>query len=186
MSIFSKINLNNLLNYKSVNFEFANITPEPYRVVYHDEIFKTECIPAINETYDFNGIPFVFPQPSNEGYDNVCSEEQYINIPTRSYSGIHIIGFCDGEGFTETFTLMAPDGTETMIDIFLYSSWKGIEHWSHERNPEICKDVFLATTITNSPRGIFCCSKSFDKSYISSIKLPFNPNMHIFSITLEG
>ncbi|MHB1485868.1 MAG: hypothetical protein ACYCYI_14595 [Saccharofermentanales bacterium] len=192
MSGFYRLDLNKYLNHKIIDSvtteDTSDVKPEPYRVVYHDELFKPGNLPASGESYEFEGIPFVFPDFSKEGYDNVCCEGQQINFPAGDYSKIHIVGFCECEGFTEKFTFISTDSPDAItVEIFLFNSWKGIEHWSHERNPEMCRNAFLATTVTESPRGVYCSSQKIEatSSKITSVILPFCAPMHIFSMTLE-
>jgi hypothetical protein len=186
MNSFFKINLNDLLNYKQIDFDLETVCAKPYRIMTDVELFRAKYLPNMNETYEFNKVPFVFPQPSKQGYDNLCLEGQILNIPLSSYSKIHLIGYCECEGFTETFTLVSSDGVEKEVSVFLYNSYKAVEHWSHERNNEKCYDAFLVRNTENSPRGIYCYSTNFEQMEIAQIRLPFNPCMHLFSITLEN
>ncbi|BBH20595.1 hypothetical protein Back11_19400 [Paenibacillus baekrokdamisoli] len=186
MTDFHKQDLNLFLNHKYVNFEVGETAPETYRVAHFDELFKPECLPGINETYERYGIPFIFPDISKEGYDHVCCEGQSLETAVKRYSKMHLIGFCESADFSETICVIDANGLEEQVEVFFYNFWKGIESWEYDRPSKICKVAGLVTTTSEGPRAIFCCSVPFPNGMeVCHMKLPFNPNMHVFSITLE-
>jgi hypothetical protein len=186
MAKFHPLQLNGLLNHRYVNYKIEKALPEAYRTVTKEEIFKPESLPGRNEAYECFGTPFVFTNISEEGYDHVCLEGQSLEIDTRRYRKIHLIGFSESVDFSEKIRLSNADGSEVQAEVFLYNLWKGLESFDFDRTSHICQAAKLVTTMIDATRAIFYCSATFQGNMVAhQLHFPFNPNMHLFSVTLE-
>jgi len=129
-----------------------------------------------------NDISFIFPDKSPDKYDNITCEEQIIYIPSAKYSTVYVLGLCEWGDFSEKINLQFEDHISEEIEVFFLDwfnyKWPS-KYYDINKNCEVAIKANYNSIYYNR-----CCICNSSK-VLKSITLPYNPNMHIFGITLE-
>lgn len=148
--------------------------------------FVAEDIPA-EEIWCIEDMSFKFPKYVDEKKDNIACCEQIIEVPNIEGSNLMILATADFGSFNDIITVRYKDGSHENIPIscteYLFEpmyeecvAWKG----------RACERDNHSINIYNSKVRIFAKNyKLIKPGIITSIKLPFLPNIHIFSITIK-
>lgn len=155
---------------------------------YEDGVFyNPDSLPNSFERIKLNDILFVFPDKSIDEYDNISCEGEVIFTPNLSCTSICFLGLSDSINMKDQVKLTFLDGSSEKIDIFFYKWHKGNKFYINETTDEKCeialksiKDKATTGYIYSYKATVSACEKN-----LSSIELPFNPCLHILSITLK-
>ncbi len=190
MSIFYKLHLENHFNHKVIGDE--NVIKNTFllsNIGIGGCFFCPEMLPNDLEEIIIDNIPYTFPDKSPEKYDNITCEEQTIITPEEKFSAINILGLCEWGDFTEKLKLKFKSNYCEEAEVFFYDWWGGLGWFTFDYNKtnKNCKIALKAPISNSSTCGIYYYEysiKSFNED-LCAIELPYNPNMHIFAITLE-
>lgn len=187
MSNFINLNLSSFFNHKLIGEDnlLKNVIPLSNSGI--GGFFFNPCsLPDSLEIISIDGIPYIFPDKSPDKYDNITCEEQKIIVPSGKYSTAYILGLCEWGDFSEKIKLQFDDNTSEEIEVFFLDWWKAKWSWKYDINKDC--EVALKASISNSSIHYIYYNKcnifNSDK-ILNSIELPYNPNMHIFGITLK-
>jgi len=136
-----------------------------------------------------NNIHFQFPDKAVDKYDNITCEGQNIAVTFSPCSKIHILGLCEWGDFKEIVKLVFEDNSYEELTVSFYD-WRktgAIFDFDIKMN---CNIALKAEESGNSSSFMYIhyitCQTKYVNKRIAYLKLPFNPNMHIFAITLEN
>ncbi len=150
-------------------------------------LLDPQFLPDSLEVFTSQGISFGFSDKSDDKYDNIACEDQTLIIEPQKYSRIHFLGFCEFGNFTET-AILRFIGQHSMEAVISLNDWwfHGKFMWDFDIINN-CEVALEARDNTSAIRYIHFCSISINKTSqpLVEIVLPYNPNMHIFAITLE-
>ncbi|PYG86926.1 butirosin biosynthesis protein H-like [Ruminiclostridium sufflavum DSM 19573] len=148
--------------------------------------FVREDLPE-KDVWCINNMRFVFPKPAEDSNDNITCLEQLIEVPCLSCRSLMILATADFGSFSELVTIHYNDGGTEKIKIgfteYIFEpSYGELIAWEGRA----CEKTNNAIQIHNSPVKIFANNYKLEKSgRITGISLPYLPNIHIFSITLD-
>lgn len=117
--------------------------------------------------------------------NNVICESQKINVRKESYSGLIITGFNEFYGYEDIIT-MQNDGLFYESKFFLQAYNTAIhEHTYKYTCLPVCNIMIEADNVLYR-KFIHYCVITFEQEIIfDTIELPFNDNIHVFSIYLK-
>ncbi|MFD2671668.1 hypothetical protein [Marinicrinis sediminis] len=184
---YQKLNLNPYLNHKGISWT----TP-------HREIAASlehlglslpgEALPHDEEVI-LNDIPFQFPK-TDEAFDHISCEGQEIRMDrVQGVRSLYILGCCSHGDYEEKGALVfADDAVESILFRLSYMArW----HWDHRLTFDDQMGLHTAYHRSGHSRldigaGIWMnrIGMACDRP-LQAIRLPDNPYMHIFAMTLE-
>ncbi len=191
MSIYNQLNLHGYFNLKYINLnedehKKASETLDSYGLL--GSFFNYTSKSGWSENIEFDGIPFTLPKISYNKYDSISCEGQTINILENNYAALHILGtrFWGPSHNIDKLSIFCNNGNHYETDIFIRDFYSG--------NTKLDLDKYDCSIIikgrepsSNQNRYIY-----YTKSHlpvpdqkIQRIQLPYNPELLIFSITLE-
>jgi hypothetical protein len=191
MSSYYKVNLEAFFNHKIIADNKNEISDEisNFGLDFESCLYLPSSLPDSNSIIDIGDIPFLFPDKSKYKYDNVSCEEQIIMTPNRSFSKVILLCLSEWgqfDGVLDRLEVLCTNKQILFVDLFFPTYSVGL----YKMKYNICNDYFIALKpldSTNTPRYIYMCSadiKNSDNEFFS-IKLPYNPNIHIFAMTLQ-
>ena len=189
MCKFFKLHLEDYFNHKIIGDEnvIKNIS-SLNNIGISGCFFCPDMLPDSLKEIVIDNVPYTFPDKSPEKYDNVACEEQIIITPVGKYSAAYFLGLCEWGDFKENLKLKFNNCCEE-AEVFFYDWWGGLGWFMFDYNKtnKNCKIALKATILDSSARGIYCykCNIKCTSKDLHAIELPYNPNMHIFAITLE-
>lgn len=150
------------------------------------DYFVNNCFEGI----DSGKIPFLFPvgtETNHLQYDNMSCEGQIINLNNRLCKSIHCVGFCEWGDMRGELTLSCQNGTVRHSDIFFYDWYrKSEDSFLYDVKDENCFILNISKTMKGKKAlYLYTIHLGFDNERLNTIQVPYIPNMHIFSITLE-
>lgn len=183
MCNFVNLNLHEYYNHKSIDDGKSTLENKGF----WGTCFDPQSLPNSLETITIENIPFVFPDKSSDKYDNIACEEQTIYIPHEKYTTLHLLGFCEWGDYNEKIKLIYEGNVNEEIDIFFYDTGKFRGLFSYDTVPTKEYKIALKADLNTWVCYIYYSKTIIKQSQkiLTSIKLPFNPNMHIMAITLE-
>jgi hypothetical protein len=187
MCKFVKLDLSNFFNHKLIGEEsVVKSNTSLKNISINNSFFIPDSLPVTGEEIIFQNIPFDFPDKSFAHYDNLTCEEQSIDIPVEKYCAINILGLCESGSYSEEINLKFSDCSVEQTTVFLYD-WFTDNFFTFALEEENCHLVLKAPISSLYKCGIYSyrCIINSSLKQLCTIQLPFNPNMHIFSITLE-
>lgn len=189
MSSYVKINLLEYFNHRIIDDNIINNSENKLdNVSISGQFFKPDLLPNSLEEVCVDKIPYMFPDKSPGKYDNIVCEEQLIYVPKGYYKGINILGLSEWGDNKDSIRVIFSNNNSEEVDIFFLDWGKAGSNWDYDS--ELNKKSILAfkSEITSS----WMCAIYYNKCRIensskvmTSIKLPYNPNIHIFAVTLE-
>lgn len=175
------IDITGFYNNKMIFSEHENIAASAL-----DDCFINSCFDNINS----GKIPLLFSSGTDINhlqYDNISCEGQIIDLHNRLYKSIYCVGFCEWGDMRGELTLNYQNGTVRHTDIFFYDWYRTSEDFFlydvKDRNCSIL-DI-LETMKGRKALYLYTIPLGFENESLNAIQLPYIPNMHIFSITLE-
>lgn len=144
-------------------------------------------LPKSNEIITIDSIPFLFPDKSNKKFDNITCEEQKIYYQKGRYKQIHYLGLSGFYHFEENLKVSFLDEIFEKCTMYLMRWNESIGYKYEIKDNNTCVSVLSSTIDHDRSMNIFynkCPIKNKDKETKNMI-LPYNPDMHILSITLE-
>ena len=131
------------------------------------------------------GLTFLFPDHSDGKMNNVACEQQELRFKPGTYRAIHFLGASETTDQEDTLTLLTGRSGEQQVPFKLTDWCLAIKYgeipvleWDYrivesgDREPTPCK-IFVQT-ITLEPG-----------TTLRGLRLPQNPQMHIFGLTLQ-
>ena len=160
--------------------------------------YPAEKLPASNQLVNLCGTPILFPDKQDDAFNNIILESQQIIVPVGNYCTLAIIGASDsgryvGGGYEEPLILSYWENTKEKVKLRL-KDWICIEE------QRIGGKEALRCPYMHCPEGRCAVSERGYETYptlwyeeisvddsktLDHIKLPDNPCMHIFAMTLE-
>ncbi len=147
--------------------------------------FLTEGIPA-ESVVTIGGVPFQWPEMREGTADNISCKGQVIRFPEGRYSEISLLGCGEWGNYVETGFIDYADGTSDEIRI-RFTDWTNpplfgeIQAWKGsivERNE-------IRSYVLEQPGTIFLQRYALRADLKAmALRLPYNPGMHLFAITL--
>lgn len=143
-------------------------------------------MPDSDSLVHFENIPFIFPCKEDGHNNNIECYNNVINFQSGYYKSIYFLGSCDNGSFKEKINLIY----EYVQDIFFLP----MTDWVAE-NPLFGElKAVNCTHVHSSQKDLFKLKpkiwmqrvKINPDNKLVKIRLPDNPCLHIFSITLEG
>lgn len=137
------------------------------------------------QTVSLKKIKFIFPEVTDNNFNNVSCENQVIHVPVGEYKGILLMGSSEWGSFIEQISVQYVDGSSDNIQVN-FSDWAS-------KTPMYDEIPMWGGKIYNKYEGItynddfnlFAIERSIpEKKEVISITLPDCPNMHIFAVTL--
>ncbi|MFC5407301.1 hypothetical protein [Cohnella soli] len=143
-----------------------------------------DSLPSIENLHVF-GIPFHFPDPAGEERDNLVCEGQSLQIVPDNYSSIHILGLAEWGDFRENWLFKCVDGKQIGADLYLLDWSCGSTIWEWEDHS--CMVAFKVMNDGGAYQYVYYYKSDIPRTEvpITSITFPFNPNMHLFAVTLQ-
>ncbi len=196
MGSFINIDLKNFFNHKLIGCDYNiknNESLENKGIC--NFYLKPELLPNSNERIFVNKTPFIFPDKSDDVYDNFTCEEQFISFPQGYYTHIHMLGLSEWGDFEDIIKILLDDEEKGECKIFFLdwsrkfsSDGKMIRFDFDNKYDNSCFPAFKSVISNYDTQSIFYnnCSLINNSKEINSIILPYNPNMHIFAITLSN
>lgn len=146
--------------------------------------FPAEELPEANEITMLSNIPFLFPDKRDGCYNNIESEEQTILLPNPSANSIALLGACDTTKFQEVIEVKSLG--KTGVYPFGFSSW--LDEQPDYNNILAWRGTHIHTTtqdlIKLKPVLWIALVHLPKRKAIQILRLPYNPSLHIFAITL--
>lgn len=159
----------------------------------HDDAAKAleDCF--INSCFNnSNGgeIPFLFPTGTDGNYlqyDNISCEGQIIDVNNRLCKSIYCVGFCEWGDMCGEVALNYQNGTVRHSNLFFYDWYRtSRDFFLYDVKDENCSIFSISETMKGRKAlYLYTISLDFGNGSLNTIQLPYIPNMHIFSITLE-
>lgn len=182
---FLTINLNDLLNHQLFSNSNNPNLLSSYNCSLSGSYFKRNSI--IEEDHEelvfVNEIPFVLNH-SDSYFDNVACEAQKIKLSNQMCKRIYILGLAEHGDFRDEVRLTFKDGTIGIYK-FILKDWRDLKVWNFD---EIygCYVAFEGKDNLNKRRFIYYCVIELDViKNIKEMELPYNPNIHLISLTVE-
>lgn len=166
--------------------------------------FCAKGLPESQSMITCNGVEFLFPDKSDGANNNIACVGQDLPLPSGCYQAIHILGMSDWRAFEETLILryLNESCTETSLGLSDASHYHGLLYG--EREAIRCTLVTPDSLIPHIYLfGIHMPGEDYQMQEmtldagiwhqvipvdatkaLSRLKLPDNPNMHIFALTL--
>lgn len=187
MNSYYCIDLNNYFNFKQIGKDIPDTLFSIYDKNSKEYLYDPSTLPGPLEIIKIENVPFTFPDTAVDKYDRIMCEEQLIRFPPAEYISLMALGTTDTVEFSEKAELYCGDKLVEQIELFFYSDWTGRFGWGYDYPNENCRPALFpklniggAASIYYYKTDITCNRKDID-----GIRLPMNPNMHIYSITLE-
>jgi len=194
MSEFLKIDLQAVFNHKAILEDKSLVSVTGLTELGLGALksfFKSSYYPKISEIVEIKGVPFVFPNNNIDSYDNIQCAGQVISLPKGRYSKAYTISFNEFVDSEDLLELLFSDGSKETIN--LHTICWGTAGLKNNRFTFI-NEIFggnegvLHGKSTNMT-DVGCTFSNLDiingNLFLSEILLPYNPALHIFSITLE-
>lgn len=181
------IDLNCLTNHKIIGREeeIKQHMPPSANLSVEGGFLPAESFPPAGSPISFHGIPFVFPDYQPGHYDNLQCEEQAVPIG-RSIVEWNLLGFSECGWCRETIGLEDETGRriESGRAVF-FSLHQGQQAWDLTGKEENCRPALRILCDGRDYRtiGISRCLLPAP-FYCERLYLPFNPNLHLFAITI--
>lgn len=151
------------------------------------EYFLTEGLPK-DEIWYVKDYSFIFPSVEDMKGDNISCSEQQIIIPKGIYESVTILGCSEFGNSSGSITLQSDTEQEETITVSI-SDWAlnpmfdEIIAWRGKAVRKEGKTLELMTKFEFKLYAKQYLLKS--RTEVSSLRLPYCPNMHIFAITLS-
>lgn len=155
------------------------------------ELISANSIPYFSKNILIQNIQFNFPEITYNKYDSISCEEQLIAVPMNCYTSIHLLVTGISDKYHEILTIIFEDGTTCDLNIdfkfshqmFANASWN---YDVYNSTPAIVGMEILKKLNTNRKTIIYYSTSNIFQvtKKIKYLKLPYNPNALIFSITL--
>lgn len=190
MPKFTYLNLQQIFNHKLIaEQKIENESTTLSNLGIDGNFFKASSLPDSCQFVEIDGVPFIFPDKAADRYDNLTCEDQQVIVPAGKYSKIHFLGCCEFGEFREQIRGRFANGDTMDIDIFFNDWSKGFWQWKHESLID-CKPAFKSQITSDDElfKSIFYYVSEIrdTDNVLMSLELPFNPAMHVFSVTLES
>lgn len=128
-------------------------------------------------------IPFKLSK-SDVIFDNVACEAQKVDLGNKMCKAIHILGITEHGDFWDELELFFEDGTMSLFR-FLLKDWRDLRLWDFDEI-QGCHVAFEGKDNFNERRFVYQCVIDLGViKTVKAMKLPYNPNIHLQSITLE-
>jgi len=138
------------------------------------------------DEYDAYKIPF--NTYFDEDMNNISLQDQNIRIGSANIKAIHFSGFGELSNYNDNIRFIFENGESENVNVFdscydtsrnnINTRWDFIEKSS-------CQDICSLGV----NRKLFCITlelkKDIQDKKLMYLELPFNPNIHIFSVTYE-
>ncbi|WP_028595944.1 hypothetical protein [Paenibacillus assamensis] len=178
---YYKINLNSYYNNNAFTYEESSSKGD---LTSFGSSYPAEYLPNEHEI-TVNGIPFIFPTKENK-FNNIELENQSIIVPDDSYSTIYILGSSENGSYKEYMELRQNNDLKSR-NIFALTDWISNYPMFMEQVAFECGYVHTKDSSIHSLKPkIWIQTLHLDPATeFNTIRLPDNPCIHIFSLTLQ-
>lgn len=147
--------------------------------------YPAELLPESNEIVHVNHVPFKFPSKEDTDLNNIECNKQEIRIAKDFYESMHFMAACDNGSFEETIELVYVD--EIVKAKLCISDWIEYAPLFGEVTAFTCNHLHASDRdLTDLVSRIWVQSIKIDSGkQLHGIKLPDNPCLHLFAITLQ-
>lgn len=147
--------------------------------------YPAEELPESNTIITFNQIPIKFPSKEAGDLNNIECDRQVISIPKNYYQSMYILAACDNGSFEETIELLYEN--RIVPANLSVSDWIASSPLFGEMTVLTCDHVHSPNRdILNLVVKIYLQSVKVDpQTPLIGVKLPDNPCVHLFAVTLE-
>ncbi|MFF1715977.1 hypothetical protein [Streptomyces sp. NPDC058268] len=148
--------------------------------------FPADELPAPGSLVDVHGLPFAFPATGENGRDNLRCARQLIDVPAGRYDFIHVLAAAERRTEDEVH-LHYTDGAIDPEWLRVSDFWPQTPSRFGERAAYTCSALHYPRHIQrNMPPAIWRQRIAVPReSELRAIRLPDNPAIHIFAITLQ-
>jgi hypothetical protein len=176
---FLKVDLTEYYNNSGINFPEATDA----NFTHFGASYPGEGLPMENEII-VESIPFLFPYSSI--YNNIEFEKQKILLPLSKYKALYVLGSSDNGSFTEQIDLYNQGEFLTSCQLSLTDWVSNFPEYS-EIEAYRCNCLVSNGRQVNSLQPVIWLQKVLldQNNAFNEVRLPDNPCMHVFSITLE-
>jgi hypothetical protein len=184
MERFETINISDYLNHRMIAPPGDFSPGAPCQHVAKD-MFDPKTLPPSSALINVDDVPHVFPDKLNFKYDNISCEGQTIDIPTGAYRSIHILGLSHLGDHTEEAVLFFKGNVKKTVKIS-FIDWCYGMRWEYEKRWISFKPAIIGNDTFARSCSIYQCNIRFDfKGLLYGMRVPNNPCLHFFSITLK-
>lgn len=147
--------------------------------------FPADQLPPIGSAIEVHGIPFVFPARDAKGHDNLRCTRQLIEIPAGRYDWIQVLAAAERRTEDE-IQLHYGDGSTDPEWLRISDFWPQTPSRFGERQAFRCSHLHYPRHIQRNMSPVIWRQRVPvpRESALSAIRLPDNPAMHIFAMTL--
>jgi hypothetical protein len=142
---------------------------------------------------ELNRISFQFPVTDAGREDVVCCEEQTVSLhPPSGYNRLSVLGLAVNGSFSEEMTVSYKDGSREVKRLFLldwydHSKFPDNEYPYGEQLAILMPYHHQRDQLMEHPTAVWQYAVTIREDHpVESIRLPDNPFMYIFSITLHN
>ncbi|MDE3256911.1 MAG: hypothetical protein OYM47_03655 [Gemmatimonadota bacterium] len=153
--------------------------------------YPAEDLPSSNSIMKCDDVLFSFPDKRNGARNIVSLEGQRIQVPGLPYESLHLLGVSGGTSLEDTVRFLFSDGVSEVAFLGLSSWRRGHDLKYGERVAIQCTGFHLPARHVYTDKldliyGIWMQTVPVRSCKpLVTIELPYNPGMHIFSMTLR-
>lgn len=165
--------------------------------------YRVDSLPEPNSVIPLNGVRFLFPGIGHPSGDNLVPMGQCLSVPANRYIELHVLGASEWGSFEEEILLRYEDGSGESALLGLTDSLSETGPLFGEKTGIRCKvgipDEFIPLLFYLGLDQTSEHTKELEldgtlwhqvvaldpHKILTSIRLPDNPSMHLFALTLQ-
>ena len=153
--------------------------------------YPAEDLPSSNSIMKCENVLFRFPDKRDGAKNIIALEGQRIQVPRAPYESLHLLGVSAGTSLEDTVRFLFTDGVGEEAFLGLSAWRRGHDLMYGERVAIRCTGFHLPSRHVYTDRldliyGIWMQTVPVRSCKpLITIELPYNPGMHIFSMTLR-
>ncbi len=185
------INLEQVYNWKMINSQYNNQLQFAGARNIRSHMWDGASLPGSNEIIRINNIDFLFPDKTCNKNDAIECEGQIVDINVKNVSNIYMLSMTSDDATCMEKLIINYSDNEFEEQKVLFKEWyylKSNTKWNYmqEQDKLTVEGMIGRHYSDKSKRCMYLNHIILKGKDVSSIELPFNPDIFIYAITVKG